>query len=107
MPVKVDHDSIEKCKEFVRNNPDDAQAHLYLGVAYYHSCMREESIEPYKHVLRIDPDNKQAHLFLGFTYRNLGDRDSVLKEHGILKRLGYKVVNLPSRSLDGVEFKGE
>ncbi|MBT6045305.1 MAG: hypothetical protein HOI47_33995 [Candidatus Scalindua sp.] len=24
LSVKVDHDSIEKCNEFVRNNPDDA-----------------------------------------------------------------------------------
>ncbi len=71
VPVKIDHDSIEKCKEIVGNNPDDSQAHLSLGVAYYLSGMRNESVGPYKQAIRIDPDNIDAYHNLAITFSEI------------------------------------
>ncbi len=39
---------IEDAKEEVRNNPDDADAHLNLGIAYDDLGKYEEAIESYK-----------------------------------------------------------
>ena len=39
---------IETCKQAVRLNPDDAEAHYNLGHAYGKSGMYKEKIESYK-----------------------------------------------------------
>ena len=39
---------IETCKEKVRNNPDDAEAHFNLGFAYGESGKFQEAIESFK-----------------------------------------------------------
>jgi len=87
VPGKIDHDSINKYKELVKNNPDDADAYNNLAAAYADLEMYEKEIESYKRALKIDPYNELVHLFLGFTYCNLDDRDSALEECEILRIL--------------------
>ena len=41
--------AIEDAKEEVRKNPDDAEAHIGLGVAYGKSGMHIEAVEAFKH----------------------------------------------------------
>ncbi len=42
---------LEDAKEEVRKNPDDADAHLNLGLAYYGSGNYKEAIESYKQAI--------------------------------------------------------
>ena len=65
---------IEDAKEYVRNNPDDADAHFYLGNAYGRSGKYEEAIKSFKQALRIDPDYALAHCKLGVAYGISGMR---------------------------------
>ena len=45
----------------VRQNPNDAEAHLYLGVAYYDLGQYKEAVASYKEAIRIKPDYANAH----------------------------------------------
>ena len=56
---------IEDAKEEVRRNPDDAEAHNNLGVAYHNLEMYEEAIDSYKQAIKINPDHVNAHYNLG------------------------------------------
>ena len=56
---------LEDAKEEVRNNPDDADAHFYLGLAYGELGKHKEAIEAYKQALRLDPDNAHRYIHLG------------------------------------------
>ena len=53
-PVVSWSGELEDAKERVRQNPNDAEAHLYLGVAYY-------DLGQYKEAFRIKPDYANAH----------------------------------------------
>ena len=53
-PVVSWSGELEDAKERVRQNPNDAEAHLYLGVAYY-------DLGQYKEAIRIKPDYANAH----------------------------------------------
>ncbi len=44
---------IEAAKEEARKNPDDADAHYNLGLAYHESDMYEEAIDACKQAIRI------------------------------------------------------
>ena len=63
---------VEDAKEEVRNNPDDALAHFFLGVAYAELGMQKEAIGSLKQAIRIDPDHAKAHFNLGSAYYNSG-----------------------------------
>ena len=52
---------LEDAKEEVRRNPDDAEALLKLGNAYFKSGMDKEAIKSYKQAIWIDPYYASAH----------------------------------------------
>ena len=47
---------IESCKEEVRKNPDDAEAHYNLGVAYLSLNDRGSALEQYEILESPDPE---------------------------------------------------
>lgn len=53
-------EQIEAYKQAISIDPDDANAHYGLGVAYFNSGMDKEAIESYKKAIRIDPDYADA-----------------------------------------------
>ena len=90
--------SIEALKQAIRINPNDAEAHISLGLAYLKSGMNKEAIDACKQAIRINPDSADAHYNLGLTYAFLNDRASTRKQCEILKNLdpelAYKLFNL-------------
>jgi tetratricopeptide (TPR) repeat protein len=67
---------LEDAKEKVRNNPDDADAHIGLGVTYGDAANWNEAIASFKQAIKLDPDNDAmgalAHFGLCSAYFNLG-----------------------------------
>ena len=78
---------IEDAREEVRNNPDDAEAHYNLGIAYSKLGKYKEAIESFKQAIRINPDFADAHFNLGLAYVLSNDRASALEQYEILKSL--------------------
>ncbi len=62
---------LEEAQERVRQNPNDAVAHIRLGVAYEKLGRNDEAIASYKETIRIKPDYANAHFLLGFAYERL------------------------------------
>jgi tetratricopeptide (TPR) repeat protein len=89
-----EEEGIETYKQEVEKNPDDADAHNNLGIAYDDLGKYEEAIESYKQAIRINPDDADAHYNLGVAYLQLNDRSSALKQHKILKKLDTEKANI-------------
>ena len=68
-----DSDKIDSYKQAIRIDPDYADAHNNLGLAYHNLEMYEEAIESYKQAIRIDPDYADAH-------SNLGNAEKAMKD---------------------------
>ena len=49
-------EAIEAYKQAVKINPDDADAHYNLGLAYGISGMYKKAIASFKQAIRIDPE---------------------------------------------------
>ena len=86
-------DDIETCKEEIRKNPDDADAHINLGIAYGELGKHKKEIESYKQAIRIDPDYANAHYNLGVAYLDLNRKSYALDQYKILKELDSELAN--------------
>ncbi len=86
-------EAIEEYKQAIRINPDDATAHINLGVAYVESGMYKEAIEACKQAIRIDPDYADAYVILGAAYVLLNDIDSALEQYKILENLDSEMAD--------------
>jgi len=63
---------LEARKQAVKMNPDNANAHANLGLAYIKSGMHKEAIEAYRQAIRINPDDTDAYHNLGLSYGKSG-----------------------------------
>jgi tetratricopeptide (TPR) repeat protein len=59
-------------REWVRSEPDNADAHFQLGSYLYRAERLEESEAQMEEVFRIDPEHAQALNFLGYSYAERG-----------------------------------
>jgi|GEM_PF-1629240 len=66
-----DKETIEACKQAAIKNPNVAQSHFNLGIAYLKSGMYKEAIESLKQATKINPDDAKSHKTLGYVYMNL------------------------------------
>jgi tetratricopeptide (TPR) repeat protein len=67
--------------------PDNAQAHNDLGLAYSKSGKHREAIKAFKEAILIKPDHAEAHYNLAITYLILKDKDAALLEYNVLKNI--------------------
>jgi tetratricopeptide (TPR) repeat protein len=70
--------------------PDNAQAHNDLGLAYSKSGKHRDAIKAFKEAILIKPDYAEAHYNLAITYLILKDKDSALLEYSVLKNIDHE-----------------
>jgi serine/threonine-protein kinase len=58
--------------KIVEDKPDDASAHLNLGLALYLQGKTDEAIAPFREAIRLKPDFDRAYGYLGFALRRQG-----------------------------------
>ncbi len=54
--IFADEEAIEACKQAIRINPDNAEAHFALGAAYAFLNDRVSALEQYKILKSLDPE---------------------------------------------------
>ena len=72
---------LEDAKEEVRKNPDDAEAHLNLGVAYIKSGKSYKAIDAFKQAIWIRPAHARAHYNLAVSYYIVGSYKRAIKHY--------------------------
>jgi len=64
--------AIEAYKEAIRTEPDSAETHFNLALAYSKAGDKQNAIESLMETIRLKPDSAEAHCNLGFNYRDIG-----------------------------------
>ena len=75
--------NLKDAQEYVRQNPDNAEAHYKLGVTYANLGRYQETITLFKEAIRIKPDYVTAHYNLGLALallKRLNESNVALKE---------------------------
>jgi Flp pilus assembly protein TadD len=67
--------------------PDNAQAHNDLGLAYGKSGKHREAKKAFREAILINPDYAEAHYNLAITYLILKDENAAVREYSVLKNL--------------------
>ena len=78
---KGDYESASaEFKKIIKKNPDDKDAHYYLGITFLRAGKYSEAVAPFKKVLELDPNYKGAQRNLGVAYLNLESNDLALQQ---------------------------
>jgi tetratricopeptide (TPR) repeat protein len=88
---------IEALKIFERAisiNPDHAEAHYNLGVAYGNLGMHLEAIEAFKQAVHLNPDNERAYCNLGIAYGEMGIYKKAIEAYKQAIELNHDNVDL-------------
>ena len=67
--------------------PDNAEAHYTVGLAFGKSGKHREAIKAFKEAILLKPDHAEAHYNLAITYLILKDKDAALREYNVLKNI--------------------
>ncbi|MEE9259444.1 MAG: fused MFS/spermidine synthase [Nitrospinaceae bacterium] len=71
---------VERLARRIEEAPEDVEAMLNLGHAYYQIGEYTKSVEALEKVLNLEPDQSYARLYMGYNLMELGRRDEA-KEH--------------------------
>jgi len=71
----------------LRIDVEYAQAHLGLGIAYWHLGRTDEAIFEYRTALRLHPSFAEAHFGLGVAYRQQGRLEEAIHHYLVALRL--------------------
>ena len=89
-----DAESVAALEQAIKLDPNLAEAHFRLGLAYEALEKREEAesqykkaVEVYKKHLDVNPDDFEAHYNLGQTYANLAQYSDAIREYRQATRL--------------------
>ena len=81
-----DEEAIESFRKAVELEPDFAEAHYRLGLAYNATKQKEEAdkafeqaVKAYEKITKHEPKNSDAYYFLGLCYEKLGKYDDAVK----------------------------
>ena len=73
--------AVEAYKEAIQLNPDNAEAHNGLGVAYAALDRYEDAIEAHKEAVRLGRRYATSHSLLGSAYAGLGRYEEAIEAH--------------------------
>ncbi len=65
--------AVRQYKARLEKNPDDAEAHFYLGAAYEEKGKTRKAICEFEEALRIHPKSAEAHFNLGVLHESLNE----------------------------------
>ncbi len=71
---------ITQLEEALKRDPENLQALISLGNAYFDANQEKKAIETYQKALKIDPKNADVRTDMGIMYRNIKDYDSAVRE---------------------------
>ncbi len=77
--IKI-YQKIEELQAILKNNPQNLQALIELGNAYFDTNQIDQAIEVYTRALKIDPQNADVRTDLGIMYRHKGDFERAIAE---------------------------
>ena len=73
-------------EEAILKNPQDATAHMRLGIAYHNSMYFNKAIASFKEAIRIKPNFSEYYYYLGNTYKELVKYGSTKEKHGYFQK---------------------
>jgi Flp pilus assembly protein TadD len=76
---KVD-EAIVEYRISIKLNPDDADVHFNLGLAYLKKKQNKEAIGAYKKVVELSPRDAEAYKLLGIAYVQEGDKKEAVRQ---------------------------
>jgi tetratricopeptide (TPR) repeat protein len=100
------HQAIELFERAVREDPQDAHAHLNLGSGYYAAGDLDDAFKEFQQAASMAPSLDHAHYFLGVLYSKRGDKEMARQElekvlagggHMLLKNQAKIQIDLLSR----------
>jgi len=71
---------ITQLEEALKRDPENLQALISLGNAYFDTNQERKAIGTYQKALKIDPKNADVRTDMGIMYRNIKDYDSAVRE---------------------------
>ena len=72
---------VQRCREQVRNYPNEASTHNNLALALYHAKQKAEAFQEVQTALHLDPDSLEAHTNLGMLLRDDKQGDGAVEEY--------------------------
>ena len=79
-PELTAHQAVELFERAVKDNPQDAQAHLNLGSGYYAAGNPDNAFEEFQQAAALAPMLDHAHYYLGVLYARRGNKDKAREE---------------------------
>ena len=70
--------ALDRVREFVTSNPDDANGHVILGAVYYNSKNYSSAQVEFERAIQLNPNHAQAYLRLGKVFEEEGQTDLVI-----------------------------
>jgi len=71
---------IAQLEEALKRDPENLQALVSLGNAYFDTNQYNKAIETYQKALKIDPKNADVRTDMGIMYRSIKDYDASVRE---------------------------
>lgn len=69
----LENKQIKKYKAVIEQNPEDAEAHFYLGAEYEKNGNYQLAINEFRETVRLNPNSAEGHFNLGVLYETLKD----------------------------------
>ncbi|HVF65443.1 MAG TPA: tetratricopeptide repeat protein [Casimicrobiaceae bacterium] len=79
--------AIEHLKAVIRNEPENADAHNALGLAYRQTKDIKSAMKHFREALRLTPEHRSAHENIGEAYVVTGDLRKAKEHLATLRRL--------------------
>jgi tetratricopeptide (TPR) repeat protein len=71
--------AVDDLKKAIELNPNLADAHVSLGMAYYQMNMTEDATAEFEKAVLVDPNNLRAHIYLAQDYAQAEKYDKVIE----------------------------